>query len=333
MMRYAIRHLLGGVLTLLGATLVVFLLMQQVPGSPWSRRGDAMSNIPDDSARRRTLNQRFGLDQPLWRQIMRYFVGDVDPQGRFVCGLICLNLGPSQVQAGRTNQDILFSPPPGAGSFSSRFGYSLRLVLLALLFAAGLGLPLGIASAAKRGTAIDHAISLFATTLLSVPAFILGLLLLLVVAGWLHWIDFVVDWTEPRDWIMPALIVSLPLLGATARLTRSSMLDVLHGDYVRTARGKGLHEGAVFGVHVFRNALAPVLTYMGPAAVELFATSVVVEYMFAFPGMGRVFIDALKYLDYPLILSITAVYAGMIVLVSLLVNVLRGMVDPRLRAA
>jgi oligopeptide transport system permease protein len=333
MPRYLIRRLLESLAILLTTTVLVFLLIGQIPGSPWSRKGGALFNVPENSEGMRVLNYRYGLDQPLWRQIMRYVAGDIDPQGQFICGLICLNLGPSLMQTGRLNQDILFSPPPDQGFLSSAFGYSLRLALLALLMAAGMGVPLGIVAAAREGSLLDRAVSIFTALILSVPTFVVGLLLLLVLAGWLHLIKFVTNWTDPRDWIIPGLILSLPLLGSTARLTRTSMLDALHGDYVRTARGKGLHEIVVFGVHVFRNALVPVLAYLGPAAVELFATSIVVEYMFGFPGMGREFIESLVWLDYPMVISITVVYSAMIAIIGLVMDILRSVADPRLRIA
>lgn len=333
MLRYLIRRCLAGVLTPLAIAALVFLLASQIPGSPWSRKGGALFNVPENSERMRVLNERYGLDQPLWRQVMRFVIGDIDSRGRVICGLICLNLGPSLMETGRPNQDILFMPPLDQGFLCSEFGYTLRLSLLAVAIAAGIGLPLGIVSAARRGSVFDHSVSFITALIMSVPTFIVGLALLLVFAGWLHWLKFTMDWGNPRDWILPGLILSLPLLGGTVRLTRTAMLDALQGDYVRTARGKGLHEATIFGVHVFRNALVPVLAYLGPAAVELFAMSVVVEYMFGFPGMGKEFIEALAWLDYPMVISITAIYAGMIAIVGLLMDLLRGVADPRLRRA
>ena len=332
-LRFLTRRFLDDLLILLATSVVILAMLTLIPGSPWSRKGGMLAMVPENTEGYRNLNYRYGLDRPLPERIVRYVVGYVDPQGRFTCGLVCLNLGPSLTQSGRDNQDILFAAAPGKDLFSSRFGYSLRLVLLALLMAAGIGLPLGMLASAKHGTALAHTISFVTAVILSVPAFASGLLLFLIFAGWLHVIQYVTNWTDPRDWLMPALILGLPLLGSTARLTRTAMLDALPGDYVRTARGKGLHEITIFSVHIFRNALVPVLAYLGPAAVELFATSIIVEYMFSFPGMGRTFIESLVRLDYPMVLSVAVVYGLLIALIGLFVDLLRGVVDPRLRTS
>lgn len=333
MLRLVARRLLWSVPVLIGITLLVFLIIHAIPGSPWNREGArALPNQGMDETTAQALDRRFGLDLPLWRQYVRFLVGDFDPAGHFMCGAVCLNFGPSLRPPGRTVQDVLFSVPEGNDPFTSRFWYSMRLVGLAFAFAVIAGVPLGLAAAARRGSRFDYVTGALSAVGMSIPNFVIALVLLIVLASWLHLINIVATtWTDPRAWIAPAVALGLGTAGATARLTRAATLEVMHREYVRTARGKGLGEFAIVWVHVLKNALIPVITFLGPACAELVAASFIVEQMFSFPGLGREFVDSIRDRDYPMILAATLLYAVMIMLSNLLVDILYGAIDPRVR--
>ena len=330
-----VRRLLWTIPILFGVIVVAFLMVHAIPGGPWDNRPrtPAMFSVQADSATLRTLERRLGLDKPLWRQFIRYVLGDLDEDGKFVCGLICGDLGPSYRQRGNTAQNMLFGAPEGKPFWQSTFFYSIRLALLALLFALVVGIPAGVIAALKQDTWIDHGITFIATLGISIPNFVIGLLLIatLVAAG----VGFSVvprSWSDPSAWIIPVVVLGLSTMASTTRLTRASMLEVMRADYVRTARAKGLAEKTVVSAHIFRNALIPVVTLLGPALAELIAGSFVIEMMFGFPGMGRLYTDSVIWKDYPLILSATLLYAMLITLVNLGVDFTYGLLDPRIRA-
>jgi oligopeptide transport system permease protein len=182
---------------LLGATLVAFLLMHAIPGNPWSNYASQQTILPylyDNKALENKITFRFGLDLPLWRQYTRYVVGDFDPEGRFVCGAICGDLGPSIQQQGRPVQDILFKGSAGRGFWQSEFGYSVRLVFFSALVAVGLGIPLGMLSASKPRSKSARALTFGLAILTSIPNFVLGLLAILIFALWLKLITVLPDW-------------------------------------------------------------------------------------------------------------------------------------------
>jgi oligopeptide transport system permease protein len=329
-----VRRLLWTIPILFGVIVVAFLMVHAIPGGPWDNRPrtPAMFSVQADSATLRTLERRFGLDKPLWRQFVRYIVGDLDEDGQFVCGLICGDLGPSYRQRGNTAQNMLFGAAEGKPFWQSAFFYSIRLALLALFFALVVGIPAGVTAALKQDTWIDHGITFIAALGISIPNFVIGLLLIatLVAAG----VGFSVvprSWSDPAVWIIPVVVLGLGTMATTTRLTRASMLEVMRADYVRTARAKGLAERTVVSAHIFRNALIPVVTLLGPALAELIAGSFVIEMMFGFPGMGRLYTDSVVWKDYPLILSATLLYAMLVTLVNLGVDFTYGLLDPRIR--
>jgi oligopeptide transport system permease protein len=292
-----------------------------------------MFSVTADSATRKTLERRFGLDKPLWRQFTRYLIGDLDENGKFICGLICGDLGPSYRQRGNTAQDMLFKAPEGKPFWQSCFFYSIRLALLALLLALSVGIPAGVIAAVKQDTWIDHGLALIATLGLSVPNFVIGLLLIVaLVSARVGFLVVSSDWSDPRAWIIPVVVLALGTMAATMRLTRASVLEVMRADYVRTARAKGLTERTIVTTHILRNALIPAVTLLGPSLAELIAGSFVIEMMFGFPGMGRLYTDSVLWKDYPLILSATLLYAILVTFVNLGVDFAYGLLDPRIKA-
>jgi oligopeptide transport system permease protein len=329
MTSYIIRRLLWMVPVLFTIALITFALMHAAPGGPWDRDPGRRQIDPSTQAK---LNERFGLDKPMWRQFLAYVIGDFDGEGEFVCGAVCGNLGPSYRQRGRTVQEILFSVPDGKPFWESRFGYSIRLGLLSLAIAIIVGIPAGIASALKQNSAVDYSFALVANIGVSVPSFVIGIYLIIIFAVTLHWISVIPrSWSEVKVWIVPALVLGFGTMALTARLTRSSMIEVMRQDYVRTARSKGLRELAVVRGHMVKNALIPVVTVLGPALAALVTGSFIIETMFSFPGIGREYVQAISNRDYSMILGTTLVYGVLIAFANLSVDVIYSFLDPRIR--
>ncbi len=335
MLRFLLTKSLRVIAILVGVTLITFLLMHAVPGSPWSNYTSSqrmLQNLGTDDSVVRAMNRHFGLDLPLWRQYTRYLIGDVEDDGTIFCGVICGNLGPSIQQRGRSVQDILFGAPEGKTFWKSRFGYSIRLVLLGSVIAAGMGILLGIWSARRPNAASSRALSVGLAALVSIPNFVLGLLAIIVLASWLKLINVLPDWDIPSHWIVPALVLAVLPMASIARVTRTSLINVMGADYIRTARAKGLTENRVMAVHVMRNALVPIITFVGPTLMEMFAGLLIVESLYAFPGIGRSFWQAVMELDYPMIMGLTLVYATGIVLVNMVTEIICQILDPRMRS-
>ncbi len=329
------RIALRAIAVLVGVTLITFLLVHAVAGNPWtsySRSRQVVLGWYIDDAWEAELNARFGLDQPLWRQFTRYLIGDFDETGQFLCGVICGNLGPSLHQRGRSVNDVLFWAPSGKTIWKSQFGYSVRLILLASIFAIGLGIPIGVFSATKPRSFISRTITVSLSILVSFPNFVLGLLAIIVLASWLKLMKVVPDWNNPGDWIVPALVLAVMPMASIARVTRTTLINILNEDYIRTARGKGLREDWVIVIHMMPNALNPIITFMGPTLMEMFTGLLIVENMYAFPGFGRGYWEAVLRLDYPLILGLTLIYAAGMVLVNVTVELLSQVFDPRIRS-
>jgi ABC-type dipeptide/oligopeptide/nickel transport system permease component len=336
LLKFVVQKFLRVITVLIGVALITFLLMHAIPGTPWSNYSDApriMSNMGMDETSQRELERRFGLDQPLWRQFTRYLFGDFDAGGSFFCGAVCGNLGPSIQMRGRTVQDILFAVPEDTPLWESRFGYSLRLVLLGACLAAGIGIPLGIVSSIRPNSVLSRAISVGLAASISIPNFVLGLLAIIVLASGLRVIQVLPDWHTPNNWIMPAVVLAMMPMAGIARVTRAAVMNILSEEYIRTARAKGLTETRVLLVHALRIALVPIIIFMGPALMEMFTGVLVLENMLGFPGFGRQYWESIIKLDYPMILGLTLVYAVGIVLVNGVVEILAEMLDPRIRSA
>jgi oligopeptide transport system permease protein len=312
-------------------TVVTFLFMHAAPGGPWDR--DPGRRQVDPSTQE-MLNKKYGLDKPMWRQYVAYVIGDVNEEGTFVCGAICGNLGPSYRQRGRTVQDILFDPPEDQPFWKSRMGYSARLGILAMAFAVIVGIPAGIISALRQNTWIDYLSAVIANIGVSVPNFVMGIFLIIIFAVMLHLVKVVPkSWSSPSAWVIPALVLGFGTMAFTARLTRSSMLEVMRQDYIRTARAKGLAERVVILLHMLRNALIPVVTVLGPALAGLMVGSFIIETMFALPGIGREFVQSITNRDYSMIMGTTVIYGILIAMANLAVDITYGFLDPRIKVS
>src|SRR3990172_1485340 len=327
--KFLLRRMLWLIPVVPVVSTITFVLMHAAPGGAWDRD---LSARQVDPATQRMLNDYYGLFRSLWRQFMAYLIGDVTSEGKFDCGLICGDLGPSYRQRGMSIQQVLFRPPEEKSIIYSRFGYSMRLGLYSLMFAIILGIPAGVLSALKQNTMVDY-ISLFIVTIgISVPNFVMAIFLIIIFASTLHMVSIVPrSWDEVSVWIFPAVILGFNTMARTARLTRASMLETMRQDFIRTARSKGLSERVVIVRHIIKNSLIPVVTILGPALAALVTGSFIIETMFGFPGMGRAYVTAIGQRDYSMIMGTTLIYAVLVALANVSVDVVYVFFDPRIR--
>ncbi len=308
MLRYVLRRLLAGLITIWFIATATFFAMHAVPGDPLGNERAVSPEI------RRNLEARYGLDQPLWNQYT-LFIGNM-LRGDF---------GISYVERNRRVNDII----------REHFPVSATLGVLALVFAAVGGILWGALAARVRGRWPDYLITVLVIAAISVPGFVVAALAqwgilglnrsvgqsVLPVAGWGSW----------RHMLVPALVLGLGTMAYLTRLMRASMLDIDGTEYIRTARSKGLSESRILLRHQIPNALLPVLTVLGPAIAAITTGGFVVELIFAIPGLGRYFVQAVQQLDYTVIMGTTVFYGAFLVLVVLVVDLLYGVVDPRIR--
>jgi oligopeptide transport system permease protein len=328
MTTYIIRRLLWLIPVLFFVSLITFTLMHMAPGGPWDRDPSARQV---DARTQQLLNKKFGLDKPMFLNTAGG--NPLDSQFfNYIWNAMRGDLGPSYRQRGLEVQDILFKPPEGKPFWQSRFGYTARLGLIALGLAVIIGIPAGIIAALNRNTFIDY-LTLFISTIgVSVPSFVVAIFLIIIFASRLKLIKIVQsDWGNPSAWVIPALVLGFGTMAYLTRLTRSSMLEVMQQDYVRTARAKGLSEWMVVGRHMVRNALIPVVTILGPALAGLVTGSFIIESMFSFPGSGRAYVQAISQRDYSMIMATTLIYAILVALANLTVDILYGFLDPRIK--
>ena len=303
MFRYFFKRVLYGVPVLIVVATLTFIFMHLVPGGPF----DTEKKLPPEIIA--NIEAKYHLDESLITQYL-LFLKQI-AQGE---------LGPSYKYIGRDVADIL----------KDTFPVSLVLGLCAMLVVVGVGIPTGILSAYWQNSLLDRICVLLATLGISVPSFVLGTVL---VWGLSHkWHVFPPAlWEEPRHVILPSLALGLPFAGYIARLTRSSVLEVLSSDYIRTARAKGMTEPVVLFKHTLKNAIYPIVTVIGPLTAGLVTGSFVIEFIFSIPGMGRFFITAVTNRDYPLIMGVTLVYAVLIVLANIFVDMIYAYLDPRVK--
>lgn len=311
MLKYILRRLLLGIPTLLAVLTLVFLIVRVLPGDPaQAALGDYASQEAVEA-----LRTRMGLDKPLWQQ---YFI--------FLGGLVRGDLGKSLITGKSVSEQIRFVLP-----------YTLQLTFASVLIGIVLGVPLGILTALRRNSTMDYLGRTFSLAGLSVPAFYLGILLLLLFAVQLGWFPVVGggEQGDPRSLIyhlvLPSLTLGLIMTAYVTRFSRSAMLNVMGEDYVRTARAKGMGERVVMVRHALRTALIPIMSIIGILTVSLIGSSVMTEIVFSRPGLGKLMVGAMKQRDYTMLQSVMVIYALIIVIINVLVDVLYGVVDPRVR--
>ncbi len=299
------RRLGTAIPTLAVVVFLSFLLMRLAPGGPFD------GERPLDPTTRAALTSAYGLDRPLHEQFFRY-VGNL-AQGDF---------GPSLVYRDFTVTDLVAKGLP----------VSLTLGGLALVVALTLGVGLGVWAAARAGGAVDQVVSMATTILTALPTFVTAPLLVLLFGLTLGWLP-VSGWNDgaPANLVLPVIALALPVAGAIAKLTRAGLASVLNEDHIRTARARGLSPAAVLVRHALRPALIPVASYVGPAAAGLLTGAVIIETVFALPGLGRYFVQGALNRDYPLVLGVVTLYAALIILFNLLADLAYGWLDPRVR--
>lgn len=304
MLSYTLRRLLGAIPTLLVVVTVTFFLIRLAPGGPF----DQEQALPPDI--HANLEAAYGLDQPLMVQF-----------GRYLRGLLHGDFGPSFKYRDFTVTELIAQGLP----------VSLMLGLCALALAIGIGIPLGVLAALRHNSARDRLIVAVTVVGIAVPGFVVAPLLALVFGIYLGWLP-VAGW-EPgiRSLILPVAALALPTIAYVTRLTRASLLEVLNSNYVRAARARGLSERAVVVRHALKSALIPVVSYLGPAAAAVLTGSLVIETIFSLPGMGRYLVQGALNRDYTLVMGMVIVYASLTLVFNLIVDLLYGWLDPRVR--
>jgi ABC-type dipeptide/oligopeptide/nickel transport system permease component len=300
---YVARRVLASIPTLWGVATVVFVMARLLPGDPARVIAGVLASPEDVEHVRKSM----GLDQPL---LIQY--------GYFLSSLIRLNLGTSAHTGGPVIEEI-----------GSRLPYTVELALVALAIALTIGLLAGVAAAVRRNTVLDLLISSFSVFGVSMPVYWLGLMMIILFAINLHLLP-AAGADEPTSIIMPAITLALFSLALIARMTRSSMLEVLGQDFVRTARAKGAPFRSVVFRHALRNALLPIMTVVGLQFGALLGGAVVTETVFAWPGVGRLLIDSIFFRDYPVVQGLVLMFGTTFVVINLLVDLLYAYVDPRI---
>ncbi|MBR4443727.1 MAG: ABC transporter permease [Clostridia bacterium] len=303
MLRYAAKRLLTSLITLFLVITLTFFLMQMVPGGPFLGE-----NVNPKITER--LLAKYGYDQPLlvqyWRYVKALFQGD---------------MGYSMVvKSGYTVTDVILGTFPTSG----------KLGALALGVALIIGIPLGVFAAMKHGTAFDRSFIFTSSLFVSIPSFIMTIVLMLVFASWLKLLPvaYLENW---KSYILPVAGMAVYPMFHLGRLTRTTMLDVVSQDYIITARAKGLSTGKIMFKHALRNAIIPVITSLGPTIAGIMTGSFVVEKVFAIDGMGKYFVNSISSRDYPLIMGTTIFYGALLIFCNYVVDLLYGVIDPRIK--
>ena len=309
MAKYILKRVLMAVITLFIVICLTFFLMNAVPGNPW------LSEKTPTQATIDALNAKYGLDQPLIVQL-----------GKYLENLLHLDFGTSiKMQKDRPVLDIIIT----------MFPISAGIGAIAISWAILVGVPLGCLAAYKRGTWVDSLLRVICTLGISMPGFVVATILLHTLTGGIEGVNLLpalFDGT-PKSYIMPCLALGFYPMCYLSRQTRTAMLDAINQEYIKTARAKGLKNKKIIFKHALRNALIPVITYLGPQIAFTLCGGFVVEKVFSIPGLGRYFISSIQNRDYPLIMGTTIFLAAFIIIMNLIVDLLYKLVDPRINLA
>jgi peptide/nickel transport system permease protein len=309
---YLIRRLLLMILTLFGISVLIFVLLRVVPGNIADILFDAAGMV--SAAEKHKLETELGLDKPI---IIQYF--------NWIGGLVRGDFGYTYVSEQPALEEIL-----------PRIPVTAKLAGLALLFSILFGVPLGVMSAVRQNTALDYALRVVSLSGLSLPSFWLGLLILMAFVRYVGWIPIYAEkpaslWDELILLSIPAAAVGFRSSALVMRLTRSSMLEVLRQDYIRTARAKGASQRAVNYDHALRNAMLPIVTIIGIEAAFLVGGLIVTETVFNIPGVARFLVEAIRWRDYPVVQNLVMFIAFVVVSVNFLVDMTYAVLDPRIK--
>ena len=301
--KYIIKRVALGLLSIFIVATITFCLMNLVPGGPF------VAEKSISKAAQEALNAKYGLDKPFLQRYLTY-MGD----------LLKGDMGLSLKQRGRTVSDIIFSKLP----------VSMRLAGVAVAVSLLVGIPLGCLSAYNRGKFADNFIIVLATCGIAIPSFITSVILLYTFGSKLQLLP-TIGLNTLSSYIMPVTALSVYPTAYITRLMRSSLLDVMGQDYIRTARAKGLGNFKILFKHAIRNAILPVITYVGPMLASLMTGSFVVEKIFTIPGLGREFVSAITNRDYTMIMGTTILLATFIIIANVIVDILYKIIDPRIK--
>ncbi len=306
--RYFAKRIGMALVTIFLVTCLTFLLMNAVPGSPW------LSEKSPSAATLAALNEKYGMDKPVYVQLMKYLQNLV--KGDFGVSL--------KMQKNRAVTSII----------KEMFPVSAKVGAIALAWAVLVGVPLGCLAAFKRGKLTDSILRVVCTLGISMPSFVVASVLLVTLAGGLASLKFFPTIFDPalgwRSYVLPCFSLGFYPMCYTARQTRSAMLDALNQEYIKTARAKGLKNGKIIFKHALRNALIPVITYLGPQVAFTLCGGFVVESVFSIPGLGRYFVQSIQNRDYPVIMGTTIFLATFIILMNVVVDLLYKLADPRI---
>jgi len=300
---YFLKRLGGAVPTLFIIITGSFFMIRLAKGGPF----DSERVVPPDILA--NLMRAYHLDEPLWRQYLRY-----------LDGLAHFDFGPSFKYKDFTVAELI----------AQGFPTSLTLGTLAISVALILGLLLGVWAALRQNSAVDYGAMGFSMLGIAVPNFVVAPLLTLVFGLMLGWLP-VGGWGSPKNYVLPVVALCLPQIASIARLTRASMIEVLGSNFVRTARAKGLPERITISRHAIRAALLPVVSYLGPAIANIITGSVVIEQIFSIPGIGRYFVQSSLNRDYTMVMGVTIFYGALVIACNLAADLLYGVLDPKVR--
>ncbi|MFW0781254.1 ABC transporter permease [Rossellomorea marisflavi] len=303
MSTYLLKRLVSMVITLWLIITLTFFLMHAIPGSPFNEERNTSEAV------QKNLEAHYHLDEPLMVQY-----------GLYLKSLMTLDFGPSITKPSQTVNDLL----------SRGFPISFELGMITLVIAVISGITLGIVAALRHNGFIDYMAMTFAVLGISIPNFVMATMLIQQFA--VYWeILPVATWQSWRHMILPTLALATGPMAIIARLTRSSMLEVLTQDYIRTGRAKGLSPWKIVFKHALRNALMPVVTILGTLAAGILTGTFVIEQIFAIPGMGKYFVESINQRDYPVIMGTTVFYSAFLIVMLFLVDVAYGLLDPRIK--
>lgn len=303
MWKYVLKRMILIIITLWVVSTITFILMHSIPGGPFTGERNLPQNVLD------ALNEKYKLNDPLYVQYIEY-----------IKGLVTFNMGPSFKKVGVMVEDMIKQGFP----VSAKVGGVSALAIIVI------GVPLGIAGALRQGKWQDYLSTIFATLGISIPAFVLGSLMIYVFGAKLGWIP-TYGLSTWKHYIGPVVSLSGFSLAFVMRLTRSSMLEVLQQDYIRTAVAKGLPNFKVVYKHALKNALIPVVTYIGPMIASIMTGSFVIEKIFAINGMGKFFVEAISNRDYTVIMATTFFYAAFTAVMIFIVDIAYVLIDPRIK--
>jgi oligopeptide transport system permease protein len=304
-LRFVLRRVIYGLVTLWVIVTLTFVLMHNLPGDPFA---NSQKLTPEARA---VLMKTYGLDQPIWIQY-----------GTYLKKIASFDLGVSFFFPTRSVNDII----------KQTFPTSAELGLYAIIVAVTCGLAFGIVAALNHNKWPDFAAMLTAIIGVSAPSFVIGPLLSYFIGVKLGWLPPAL-WKGPEYKILPTITLSFGMLAMMARLMRTSMLDVINQDYIKTAKSKGLSKVAIVTKHMIRNAILPVITILGPITVGIMTGTLVVEQIFAVPGMGKYFVQSITTNDYTVIMGMTIFYSALLIIAIIITDILYGVVDPRIRLA